>query len=104
MTWCTDCSEDAVATVRKTSPAPPTTDSTVANNESPIHNRVKACPSCGHQIKWQEKVYYITACPLNLFLIYQWPEIPFYYVYIYSYISINGCAVYFIVRDVGWDS
>ncbi|WOH05624.1 hypothetical protein DCAR_0625043 [Daucus carota subsp. sativus] len=55
MTWCTDCSDDAMAIVRKSSPPPPATVLTVASNESPTHNRVKACPSCGHQIKWQEK-------------------------------------------------
>lgn len=83
MTWCTDCSDDAMAIVRKSSPAPPTTEHTVADNESPIHNRVKACPSCGHQIKWQEKVQYIYAFVKDITVALN--SICTMFVYIFSY-------------------
>lgn len=54
MTWCNDCSDESAAIVRKPPPAP-TTDNDVTSENQKHNDHIKACPSCGHQIKWQEK-------------------------------------------------
>lgn len=54
MTWCNDCSDESAAIVRKPPPTPIDNDVTSENQKHNDH--IKACPSCGHQIKWQEKV------------------------------------------------
>ncbi|KAA8526337.1 hypothetical protein F0562_008460 [Nyssa sinensis] len=52
MTWCGDCGDHELAIVR--TPLPSTDNSTVIAGK-PGHVGTRTCPSCGHQIKCQEK-------------------------------------------------
>lgn len=53
MTWCSDCSDEP-AIVRRSQPS---TDNTViaGKHECIRRTKTKSCPSCGYQIKCQEK-------------------------------------------------
>ncbi|XP_057460357.1 NAC domain-containing protein 73-like isoform X1 [Actinidia eriantha] len=54
MTWCSDCSDEP-AIVRRASQPSSINNITVVAGKTLCHE-TKSCPSCGHQIKCQEKV------------------------------------------------